>query len=656
MEGLILGLPLSLVAGLVPALPLLGALLNGGLALLVRSGRRAVPEPLVSVIGLLFPVASFLLSLFLCSLTRDPAQGILTDSLWSWMRVGELVVPVAFKIDRLSLTMTLVVTGVGSLIHLYSVGYMAGDRGFARYFSYLNLFLFSMLLLVLAGNLPLLFVGWEGVGLCSYLLIGFWFGDREKAYAGQKAFVVNRIGDLGFLLGMFLIFATLHRRGVSSPLGLLTFDVMSQYRGELFPVATVASLLLFLGAIGKSAQLPLYVWLPDAMAGPTPVSALIHAATMVTAGVYMIARMHFLFTLSPLAMEIVASVGVGTAFFGALVALAQRDIKKVLAFSTVSQLGFMIASVGVGAFSAGIFHLVTHAFFKACLFLGAGSVIHALGGEQDIWKMGGLRKGMPITFVSFFVAGLAVIGIFPFAGFFSKDAILFQTFATGHRLLWGLSLVTSGLTAFYICRLMTVVFLGPSRVDPEKRYHESPPSMTIPLLLLGLLSLIGGWIGIPVALHGKDLFFNWHAPLFPYSYFYEQLERAGHGLELLLSIVTFLWVFHIGFLTIILYSQRPQTIAKIARKLRGIATTLENQFYMNELYNLIVVRPLTWVSREVFWHFQDEKVIDRLMVHGSADTVSLVGRTFALLQTGFVQHYALFFIIGGMGLIFYLIL
>ncbi|MBI2500572.1 MAG: NADH-quinone oxidoreductase subunit L [Deltaproteobacteria bacterium] len=648
MESLVLGLPLAAFVALLPLLPLLGAFLNGIVAVLCRSGLREVPKALVSLIGVGLPLGAFGLTLLLFSLAKNPAAGTSTAPLWTWIAFDDFAAHVAFKVDRLSLTLSLVVTGVGSLIHLYSVGYMSHDKGFARYFSYLNLFLFSMLVLVLAGNLPLMFVGWEGVGLCSYLLIGFWFEDPAKAYAGKKAFIVNRIGDLGFLLGMFVLYTVLVKKGVASPHGLLSFDILQQYRTELSGVATLACLLLFTGAVGKSAQIPLYVWLPDAMAGPTPVSALIHAATMVTAGIYMIARLHFLYTLSPVAMEVVAVIGASTAFFAATIGLVQRDIKKVLAYSTVSQLGYMFLALGVGAFSAAIFHLVTHAFFKACLFLGSGSVIHALSGEQDIWKMGGLRKRMPVTFATFFMATLAIVGLFPFAGFFSKDAILFQTFATNHKILWGVGFVTAGLTAFYMSRLLTVVFLGSNRTEKEKlaHLHESPLSMTIPLILLGLLSLGGGWMAIPEALHGGDHFFKWLAPLFPYEHFFDLLEVAGHGLELLFSVVTLLWVFHLGLITMILYAQKPAIMDRLAGRFRRLHKILEEKYYLDEIYNFLVVRSIESFSRVVLWRFHDEKVVDGLLVHGSAETVGLMGRTLNLLQTGVVQNYALFFIVG----------
>jgi NADH-quinone oxidoreductase subunit L len=531
---------------------------------------------------------------------------------------------------------------------------MAHDKGYARYFSYLNLFLFAMLILVLAGNLPLLFVGWEGVGLCSYLLIGFWFEDPEKAYAGKKAFIVNRIGDFGFLLGIFLIYSHLSAKGVTASEGLLSFEILEKYKGDLFLVATPICLLLFVGAIGKSAQIPLYVWLPDAMAGPTPVSALIHAATMVTAGVYMIARLHFLYTLSPLAMQVVATVGISTAFFAATIALVQSDIKKVLAYSTISQLGYMFFAVGVGAFAAGIFHLVTHAFFKACLFLGAGSVIHGMGGEQDIWKMGGLRKKMPVTFATFAAAVLAISGIFPFSGFFSKDAILWQGFAAGHPLLWGIGFMTAGLTAFYMCRLFALVFLGKhKREEGSLHAHESPLTMTLPLILLALLSVVGGWIGIPESIKGHDHFFQWLAPIFAYEEFFRMLDLKGHGLELLLSIVTLLWVFHLGLFAVLLYGQKPSVIERWSSKMAPVHHLIANKFYIDEIYQSLFVRPIGWFSEKILWKFGDEKVVDSLLVEGSAETVGLFGRALATLQTGIVQSYALIFAMGAVILIAY---
>jgi len=657
MENLLFGISISALVALIPGLPLLGGLLNGFIALVCRSRRRPVPKPLVGVIGILVPLLSFALVVYLWVLAKDPATGFTTPSLWNWISVDDFVAPLSFKVDRLSLLMGAVVTGVGSLIHIYSLGYMSHDHGFARYYTYLNFFLFSMLVLVFGSNLPLLFVGWEGVGLCSYLLIGFWFDDPAKAAAGMKAFIVNRIGDFGFLLGMFLIYSHLSAKGLHDPNGLLTFEVLEKFKGDLFLIATPVCLLLFLGATGKSAQLPLYVWLPDAMSGPTPVSALIHAATMVTAGVYMIARLHFLYTLSPIAMQAVATVGMATALFAAFIALVQSDIKKVLAYSTISQLGYMMFGVGVGAFSAAIFHLMTHAFFKACLFLGSGSVIHSMGGEQDIWKMGGLRHKMPATFYTFAVSVLAISGIVPFAGFFSKDAILWQGFATGHTILWGLGFLTSGITAFYMNRLFAAVFLGKPRDGHLYEHaHESPVSMTFPLVVLGILAVIGGWVGIPEALKGHDHFFRWFAPIFAYEEFFAKIEARGHGLELLLAIATLLWVVHLSLFANVLYSQKLGHMRKFAEKMGKIREVMVNKFYMDEIYGFLIVRPLTWFSEKILWRFTDQKVVDTLFVQGTADTVGLFGRALGLMQSGVIQTYALLFAMGAVVVIGYFVL
>ncbi|MBD3335626.1 MAG: NADH-quinone oxidoreductase subunit L, partial [Candidatus Eisenbacteria bacterium] len=513
---------------LIAALPLFGSALVGLLAMASSHRRRGLPEPIVGLLGCAGPIASFLIvgSIYLDFIGLPAGERWLHQVLYEWIVAGSVSVPVAFQMDTLSLTMLLFVTGVGSLIHVYSIGYMRGDRSFARYFAFLNLFMFSMILLVLGDSLLTLFVGWEGVGLCSYLLIGFWFEDPEKAAAGKKAFIVNRIGDLGFLLGIFLIFWTLSRHGAAS----LQFRDIAAH-SDLFHggLATAAALLLFIGATGKSAQIPLYVWLPDAMAGPTPVSALIHAATMVTAGVYMVARMSFLYLQSPAAMLIVAGVGAVTAVYAATIAVTQNDIKKVLAYSTISQLGYMFLGVGLGAFAAGIFHVVTHAFFKAVLFLGAGSVIHALAGEQDMRRMGGLARKMPVTMLAFGAGFLALAGLPPFAGFFSKDEILWKTFSAAHpawgfapKLLWLLGLVGAGLTAFYMMRAFVLTFLGRPRYDEHTRHaHESPPSMALPLVVLGIGSLAAGFLGTPAVLGlGPNHFHDWLAPVF---------AAGGHG-------------------------------------------------------------------------------------------------------------------------------
>ena len=491
--------------------PLLGAIL---VALLGRTLPRKVIGTLASAavgVSFLIGLAAFFKLKELSGHGHGEETVFLADHLYRWFAVGGLNVEAAFVFDRLSAVMVLVVAGVSALIHIYSMGYMARDECYWRYFTYLNLFVFFMLLLVTADNAVAMFVGWEGVGLCSYLLIGFWFEDPEKAYAGKKAFVVNRIGDFGFLLGIILIFWSL---------GTVNFNEIAQQAPLLLTgggtLATAICLLLFLGATGKSAQIPLYVWLPDAMAGPTPVSALIHAATMVTAGVYMIVRLNVLYLLAPAAMCVVAVVGAATAIYAASIGLMQNDIKKVLAYSTVSQLGYMFLAVGVGAFSAGIFHLVTHAFFKALLFLGSGSVIHAMSNKQDIREMGGLKKQMPVTYWTFLFATLAIAGIPPFSGFFSKDEILWKAFSSpqGHWTLWLIGFVAAGLTAFYMFRLVFLTFHGECRADEETKHHihESPSLMTVPLIVLGVLSVIGGFAGIPEALWGGNHFHHWLAP------------------------------------------------------------------------------------------------------------------------------------------------
>ncbi|HEX7488675.1 MAG TPA: NADH-quinone oxidoreductase subunit L, partial [Anaeromyxobacteraceae bacterium] len=474
---------------LIVLLPLLGFLLNG------LAGRR-LGNRFVTVVGCGLPIAAFVLALKYFLDLRAAGGAPIVEVAYAWLAAGKDTFEIAFYFDRLTAVMALIVTGVGSLIHVYSVGYMKEDASYARYFAYLNLFLFFMLMLVLGRSLLVLFVGWEGVGLASYLLIGFWFEDPAKAAAGKKAFITNRIGDAGFLLGMFLLYTVL---------GTLDMDrVNAAFMATPAPVvsASLVGILLFIGACGKSAQIPLHVWLPDAMAGPTPVSALIHAATMVTAGVYLVARLSGIYLHAPEASAVIAAVGLATAFFAATIALVQTDIKKVLAYSTISQLGFMFLALGVGAYGAAIFHLYTHAFFKACLFLGAGSVIHALSGEQDVRKMGGLAKKIPITFATFAVATGAIAGLPPLAGFFSKDEILWFAFASdrgGAPVLWAVGAFTALLTAFYMFRLLWLTFLGRSRMAPdvEHHVHESPPSMTVVLVALAALSAIGGFLSIP---------------------------------------------------------------------------------------------------------------------------------------------------------------
>src|SRR6204780_1021190 len=472
---------------LILLFPALGVVFN--LFFGARSGRGAVNIVGPGVMFAAFGVATWA---FL-TLLRMPPGGALVTHLWGWIEAGPFHADLGLRVDALSGVMVMIVTGVGALIHLYSVGYMAEDEDFARFFTYMNLFALSMLILILADNLLMMFVGWEGVGLCSYLLIAFWYTNPEFAYNGRKAFVVNRIGDAGFLLAIFTTAATLGSHGVWT-LNFVELHNNAALLGDA--AATAICVLLFIGATGKSAQIPLYVWLPDAMVGPTPVSALIHAATMVTAGVYMIARLNFLYVLAPGAMEVVATVGAVTAFFAATIAIVQSDIKRVLAYSTISQIGYMMLGVGVGAFSAGIFHLMTHAFFKGLLFLCSGSVIHALHGEQDMNKMGALKGKLPITYATMLIGTLAISAVPPFAGYFSKDLILEGAFASGHTWLWLAGVVTAGITSFYMFRLIFMTFHGASRLEPEKEHHvhESPPVMAIPLIVLAALSIIGGWV------------------------------------------------------------------------------------------------------------------------------------------------------------------
>ena len=565
-----------------------------------------------------------------------PEGGLLRDHLYTWIAAGPFRAEAALRFDALSAVMALVVTGVGFLIHVYSVGYMHGDRGFARYFAYLNLFTTAMLILVLADNLPLLFVGWEGVGLCSYLLIGFWYEKTENAAAGKKAFLVNRIGDAGFLLGLFLLAWTLGRHGYWT----LDFAAIERHLDVLatatvggWPVPLVVGLLLFVGATGKSAQIPLYVWLPDAMAGPTPVSALIHAATMVTAGVYMIARLHAVYALAPAALTVVAVVGAATALFAAVIATAQTDIKRVLAYSTVSQLGYMFLGLGVGATGAAIFHLVTHAFFKALLFLGAGSVIHGLGGEQDMRRMGALRTRLPVTFWTMTAAALAIAGVPPLSGFFSKDEILYSAFAGANArpILGVVGLVAAALTAYYTGRLVCLTFLGESRVSPEAAHHlhESPPVMTVPLAVLAVGAVVGGFLPVPALLGHTG--------------------EGGPPLALM-ALATGLAAGGL-WLAYQLYVVRPDVPEAIAARLGGFYGLVRDKFRVDELYDALVVRPL-FAAADVGARGIDPKLIDGV-VNGTGVLVAATSGLWRRVQTGNVQHYALSFLIGALLLLGY---
>ncbi len=627
---------------LIPVLPVLGVLFNVFIG--PRAGRGAVNFVSPAVVGVAFAVACYTFSRVL----GLPHGGALEQDVYPWITAGMLQVHVAFRIDALSAVMILIVTGVGFLIHVYSTGYMHEDEGYARFFAYLNLFTFAMLILVMADSLPLMFVGWEGVGVCSYLLIGFWFDKEANASAGKKAFVVNRVGDAGFLLGVFLIFWHLG----SGPHTLRFTEIAAHAKAIPLETVTLITLLLFIGATGKSAQLPLYVWLPDAMAGPTPVSALIHAATMVTAGVYMIARLNFLYILSPTTMAVVATIGAVTALFAATIGLMQNDIKKVLAYSTISQLGYMFLAVGVGAFSDGIFHLMTHAFFKGLLFLGAGSVIHGMSGEQDMQKMGGLRSHMPITFWTFFSATLAISGFPPFAGFFSKDAILGASFGSpyGSWWLWALGLIAAGLTSFYMFRLVFLTFFGESRVEEHAKHHlhESPWSMTMPLIVLGILSLIGGWIGLPEHWLWGDRFGEFIEPVFSGAQAAGHLSTATESALMATSVVVASLGLGVAYL---FYLVQPGLPVLLAWKAKGAYTLIFNKYYVDELYEALFVRPTVALSN-FLWRTADAEVIDGV-VNGTARFVGANSGLWRRLQTGNVQHYALSMLLGAMAILGY---
>ena len=590
--------------------------------------------------------ASFAIALYVFWLL--PANGVFKDSLYTWIESGALQVKLSFQVDALTAVMLLIVTGIGFLIHVYSLGYMGHDEDMGRFFIYLNLFIFFMLILVMADNLLLLFVGWEGVGLCSYLLIGFWYRDHNNTIAGNKAFIVNRIGDFGFVLGIFLLVTELGRQGVWT----LDFVELQKNVRLLSPqMITAITLLLFVGATGKSAQIPLFVWLPDAMAGPTPVSALIHAATMVTAGVYMTARLHFLFALAPATLALIAWIGAATACFAATIALTQNDIKKVLAYSTVSQLGYMFLAVGLGAYAAAIFHVFTHAFFKACLFLGAGSAIHALGGEQDMRKMGGLRSRMPTTYRTYVIATLAIAGAPLTAGFFSKDLILWQAFSHGALELWAIGFLTAGMTAFYMFRQLFMVFHGECRASAhaQAHLHESPPTMTVPLVILAAGSIFAGWLGAPEYLWGSK-WDHWLAPVFG-------AQEAHHGsvaVEIYVTLATLALVGAAIYLAYARYGRPGVKIAQDAETGGGFFYHLSlNKYYIDEFYDFAVVRPFTagsdWLAR-VF----DPGVIDGI-ANGIARTARGMSVYWQGVQTGNVQHYLVGFLIGTLALLGYYI-
>ena len=655
---------------LIPLLPFVGFLINASL------GRR-LPKAVSGGVACLAMIVAFLVSVSVSWPLLFGDGHAVEQTVFTWLASGNLQVPFALRLDQLSVLMILVVTGIGSLIHIYSVGYMheETDSEYARYFSYLNLFASFMLVLVLGSNFPVMFVGWEGVGLCSYLLIGFYFTKQSASDAGKKAFVVNRVGDFGFILGMLLIFATF---------GTLDFQGVAAAAAERAPetvgmgVMTVATLLLFVGATGKSAQIPLHIWLPDAMEGPTPVSALIHAATMVTAGVYMIGRNAVLFSHAPMTLEIVAAIGVATALMAGTIGLVQNDIKRVLAYSTVSQLGYMFLAMGMGAYAAGIFHLYTHAFFKALLFLGSGAVIHALAGEQDIRHMGGLKKYLPVTYWTFLIGAMAIAGVPLLSGFFSKDEILFRAFVGtehhhGSQLLWIVGMMTALLTAVYMFRLVFLTFHGARReathapaahathgvVDAHAHDssphhhaapHDAPPSMAIPLIVLAIGSVFAGYVGVPHALGGHNRIEGFLEPVFEVHGPATAGEAAGaaaaHAPEedlvnverLLMFISTAVALAGIG-LAFYFWLRRPEIPARVAQSAGGLYRLLLNKYYIDEIYDALIVQPIKRVSEGALWKSMDAGLIDGT-VNGVGTLVRNSSATLRRLQTGSVRTYA----------------
>ena len=619
---------------LVPAFPLLGFLLNGFLG--KRFGTR-----FVTFVGPLAIALSFAQSLVLFFQMLEAEGNVLKEHLYPWISSGNFEAGINFQVDQLSGLYLLVITGVGFLIHVYSVGYMHGESGYYRFFAYLNLFVFFMLILVLSDSFLLMFVGWEGVGLCSYLLIGYYFEKDSAAEAAKKAFLFNRIGDFGVLSAVMLIFLTF---------GSIEFAKINaeaatelEYGGAL---VTAITLLLFLGATGKSAQIPLYVWLPDAMEGPTPVSALIHAATMVTAGLYMVARLSHLFVLAPFTMNVIAVVGTATALLAATIAVTQTDIKRVLAYSTVSQLGYMFLAMGVGAFGAGVFHVMTHAFFKALLFLGSGSVILAVHHEQDMRKMGALKNKLPITYITMLLGTFAISGIPFFSGFFSKDEILWKAYSSplGSPWLWGVGFLTAGLTAFYMFRMIYLTFHGESRVDlhTAEHLHESPFSMTIPLMVLAVLAVTGGFFGVPHVFHvipnGMENYFKG---------FFAQIP-SGHGT---VSTEWTLMAFSVAFALLAwffasrLYHAGFDLAAGLRRKWESLYQLSLNKWYVDEIYNTLIIQPGRLFSTHVLWRLFDQNVIDRA-VNTTVDVTRIVGNSIRPLQNGLTQNYALIFTLG----------
>lgn len=627
---------------LIPLLPLIGFLING-------IGFRHVPKGAVGLIGSVAALGSFIASVMTLLAFKEAGSQPQVVALFDWITVGELNIPFSFQIDQLSLLMLMIITGVGSLIHIYSIGYMKHDEGFGKFFAFLNLFLFFMLLLVMGSNYVIMFIGWEGVGLCSYLLIGFWNKNTSYNNAARKAFIMNRIGDLGFLLGIFMIIYTF---------GSVEYtEVFRQATG--LPVGDhvvfAITMLLFVGAMGKSAQIPLYTWLPDAMAGPTPVSALIHAATMVTAGIYMVIRSNVLYSLAPETLEIVAVIGAVTALFAASIGLLQNDIKKVLAYSTVSQLGYMFLGLGVMAYTGSMFHVITHAFFKALLFLGAGSVIHAMSDEQDIRSMGGLRKKLPITFITFLIATWAISGLPPFAGFFSKDEILAHVFEH-NKLLWVVGILGSAMTSFYMFRLLFLTFFGTFRGTHEQEHHlhESPLSMTLPLMVLAVLSALGGFMGVPEVLGGTHQLAEFMSPLFDAS---RQVNpeaflptTLSHSDEYMLMGISVGVALISGIVAYVMYLSKGAVPAPESETRTGLQNVVYNKYYIDELYDAVFVKPIRTLSN-LLYSF-GEFFVD-LFVDGTGKLVKALSNLGRQTQTGSTGTYIFAMVVGIMLILFW---
>ncbi|WP_395625669.1 NADH-quinone oxidoreductase subunit L [Daejeonella sp.] len=624
---------------LIPLFPLLGFLING-------LGRNTLSKSVVAFVGCLTVLASFALSIgVFFELNTSETKSIIIP-IFDWISAGTVKSPFSFLIDPLSVLMLLIITGIGFLIHLYSVGYMHHDSGFGKFFAYLNLFIFFMLLLVLGSNYVVMFIGWEGVGLCSYLLIGFWFTNPSYASAAKKAFIMNRIGDLGFLIAVFLIFTTFN----SVEFAQVFPQAANMASGDSMLILITA--LLFVGAIGKSAQIPLFTWLPDAMAGPTPVSALIHAATMVTAGIYMIARSNILFTLAPETLAVISIVGLATLLLAAAIAVSQTDIKKVLAYSTVSQLGYMFLGLGVGAYTGAFFHVITHAFFKALLFLGAGSVIHAMSNEQDMRNMGGLKKKLPITFLTMMIGTIAIAGLPPFSGFFSKDEILAHVYEH-NKVFWSIAVVGAMFTSFYMFRMMYLTFYGNFRgtTDQEHHLHESPASMTIPLIILAVLSAIGGIIGIPAVLGGGHWLEGFLSPVFAVSASKTGTLTLDHTTEYILMATSVAGALIAMLYAYSRYVKQSHIPAADGADRGGLARLSYNKFFVDELYSSLITRPLDALSG-FFYKTIDKLGIDGI-VNGFGKGAIESSKVFRLLQTGMVGFYIFMMVAGVLALLFY---